>query len=267
MKTNTIYMICIFVLSIRISLYNIIANMNMISFWIIYHIIISGITNIELNIIIIDYESLSEQINIIIFFIIILIYFPFVVTYFHVKTIIRVEHQHWFHWSYYIYSLVYVSMIAFIYNHYDFAYSTFMDIIIPNIVQKCIDFPIFFIQYKGYFYDFLIIFVIYRLFIHHFFIFSYNNFYIRSNTIYVNFIKTICLRIIIWFGIVYYFGNNSAYVNFIIIRAALICMEFIYILIRMIAILHMLAIKIVRNPINTLVKIDSVLFAIEARLN
>ena len=59
-----------------------------------YHIVISGITNIELNIIIIDYESLSEQRNIIIGFRIVFIYFPFVIIYFHIKTIIRVENQY-----------------------------------------------------------------------------------------------------------------------------------------------------------------------------
>jgi len=243
MKTNTIYIICILRLSIGVSLYNIIVNMNIISFWIMYHIVISGITNIELNIIIIDYESLSEQRNIIIGFRIVFIYFPFVIIYFHIKTIIRVENQYWFHWSYYIYSFVYVSMITFIYNHYDFAYSTFMDIVIPNIVQKCIDLPIFFIQYKGYFYDFLIIFIIYIAFIHYLFFFTCSNFYIKSTKIYANFIKTIFLRVITWFGIIYYFGNNSTYMNLIIMGVAFICIEFIYILIRMIAIFHIMAIK------------------------
>ena len=59
-----------------------------------YNIIINGINSIELNIIIIDYESLSEQRNIIIGVRIVFIYFPFVIIYFHIKTIIRVENQY-----------------------------------------------------------------------------------------------------------------------------------------------------------------------------
>lgn len=59
--------------------------------------IISGVDNIELNIIITDYEKLSEQINIIVFFIIIRVYTPFVITYFYIKTVGIVEIQYNFH--------------------------------------------------------------------------------------------------------------------------------------------------------------------------
>jgi hypothetical protein len=106
MSVNFFYILIIFISSISFSIYIIIPNINRISFWIRYHIIISGITNIELNIIITDYENLSEQINLIIFFIIIRVYVPFIITYFYIKTVGIIEIQYNFHWGYFIYSFI-----------------------------------------------------------------------------------------------------------------------------------------------------------------
>ena len=256
MSVNFFYILIIFISSISFSIYIIIPNINRISFWIRYHIIISGITNIELNIIITDYENLSEQINLIIFFIIIRVYVPFIITYFYIKTVGIIEIQYNFHWGYFIYSFIYMIIISVIYNHYDFAYSTFIDIVLPYIVQKCLDFSLFFSQYKGYFYDFFFIFFIYISCIHILFIYTNINFYLKSNDNYSNHIKRVFFRFISYISILYYFGSHSYFVNTIILISTFICRELFYILIRIFAFIHMITFKTVRNSHNISVKIN-----------
>ena len=177
-KINTYYYLSFFFISFSVSVSYIIINISLLSFWIIYNRIISGINTIELNIIIINYDHLSEQIILIIIFISTIIFLPFFILYFFLIFICSIEKQYIFHWSYCIYCILYFFVLSLIFNHYDFAYSAFIDVYIPDLVQKCVDFSVFFIQYKGYYYDFFWIFLIYTRLIIQLFMFPVNNAFI-----------------------------------------------------------------------------------------
>ena len=236
---NSFYFLTIFFSSVIIAIIYIINNITIISFWIIYNIIISGINNTELNIIISDYEQLSQQIIIIIIFIVIMVYIPFFVSYFYIKIASSIEQQYTFHGIYYVYSIFYVYFISTIFNHYDFAYATFIDIFMPNIVQKCVDFSIFFIQYKGYFYDFFWIFLLNTVIVINFIIIPNQfKFCIKTNKSYSDYIKIIGIRIINHIFILYYFGNYSIELNLSIFIRNFVCIEARYVFFRIFKFIH-----------------------------
>lgn len=238
-KINYFYYISFFVISFISSIWIIRIHINSISFWIRYNIIINGINSIELNIMIIDYESLSKQIRLIVIFIGSMVFFPFFVTYCYIKTASSIEKQYYFHWFYYGYCIVYIQVVTEIFNHYDFAYSTILDIIIPTIVQKCVDFSVFFIQYKGYYYDFFWIFLIYTRLIIQLFRFPVNSaFIINSNKAYLDFIKVIVLRVINIIYLIYYFGSYSFMINLFITITGIFYIECILVMVRSFNIIH-----------------------------
>ena len=122
-------------------------------------------------------------------------------------------------------------MISCIFNHYDFAYSTIIDTFIPYIVQKCVDFSRFFIQYMGYYYDFIFIFIIYNAYIYQIYLFPYiYYFFMKANKCDKDFITIVFFRIVNCFIIIYYFGNASFFFNFCIISISLFCIEIIFII-------------------------------------
>ena len=240
-KINTYYYLSFFFISFSVSVSYIIINISLLSFWLIYNRIISGINTIELNIIIINYDHLSEQIILIIIFISTIIFFPFFILYFFLIFICSIEKQYIFHWSYCIYCILYFFVLSLIFNHYDFAYSAFIDVYIPDLVQKCVDFSTFFIQYKGYFYDFIFIIFFFISLRFNFIIWPYKYYnYLYTNTIKYNFTLIIIIRFFSSFFILYYFGSYSIYINGLILCISLRCLEFIIIIMRIFILLQRL---------------------------
>lgn len=212
---------------------------NYISFWILYSRIQQNITKIELNIIVINYEHLSEQRRRMIIFLTTLLYFPFFRSYLIIKFIRSVEKQYVFHFSYYISIIVYIERISFLFTHYDFAYSTFMDLIIPEMIQKCIDFSIFFLHYKGYFYDFFLFRIFYRNLILTCFRYpSFFSFYIKTYKTRSDFSYLFYIRLFNSFLILYYFGSYSFLINFIVFFRSCFFTECLVCILRLFTILH-----------------------------
>lgn len=160
------------------------------------------------------------------------------------KRLSAIEYQYKFHWGYYRSFTVYIWVIALIYNNYDFAYSAFLNIVIPNIIQKCVDFSHFFIQYKGYFYDFFFFICIFISFKHSLLIYPNHIFYIKSNHSYHNYIYVIVFRTISCFSRIYYFGSYSFEINNVIMIMTFIFREFFIILLRIFIILQRISFTI-----------------------
>lgn len=255
-----------FSFSFIISVYIIINKINQLSFWVLYHIIISGITKIELNLIIIDYEYLSNKRSIIIFYIAIIIYMPFIMIYAYIKFIPSIEIKYIGHVSIALYLVIYLVMLSIRLNHNDFAYSTFLDIVLPNIIQKCLEFGTFFTQYIGYFYDFFfidLICILLRIFI----IASPISctFYIKSNLNYMNFIMLGGVRLIVYFCIIYYFGSYLYIINYIIRGISFRCFESFWILIRVLNIIQIIQIKprLIVKKIISIKPVNSIIISLE----
>lgn len=226
-------------LSFAIAIYTIISKIDKISFWILYHIIMSGMNKIELNLMIIDYEYLSNKRSVIIFYITFIIYIPFIIIYIYVKVIPSIEIKYIIHASRVIYLILYLIMLSTRLNHRDFAYSTFLDIMLPNIIQKCLELGTFFAQYRGYFYDFfsmsafcILVRAIIVIWPHHY------NFYIYSSYKYNSFIMVRGLRLLMYLFMIYYFGSYIPMINYITIGTSVVCLEFFWIIIRALNILQ-----------------------------
>ena len=233
-----------FFFSFIISVYIILNKINQLSFWILYHILISGITKIELNLMIMDYEYLSHKRSIIIFYIAIIIYMPFILIYAYIKFIPSIEINYIVHVSRAMYLVTYLITLSMRLNHNDFAYSTFLDIVLPNIIQKCLEFGTFFSQYIGYFYDFFCIHFIWTLL--RIFMVSWPiscTFYIKSTKNYTNFIILSGARLVVYFFIIYYFGSYLYIINYIIRGITFRCFESFWILIRALNIIQIIKIK------------------------
>jgi hypothetical protein len=254
-----------FAFSFIISVYIIVNKINQLSFWVLYHIIISGITKIELNLIIIDYEYLSNKRSTIVFYMAIVIYMPFILIYVYIKFIPSIEIKYITHVSRALYLVIYLVMLSIRLNHNDFAYSTFLDIVLPNIIQKCLEFGTFFAQYIGYFYDFFFIdfiCILLRIFI----IVSPISctFYIKSSQHYMSFIMLSSVRLIVYFCITYYFGSYLYIINYIIRGISFRCFESFWILIRVLNIIQIIQIKprLILNKIISIKQVNLIIISL-----
>lgn len=242
-KQKSIYIFIIFSFALAIS-YIIIYN-NSIAFWILFNILFNNNNNIEINIMILNYEQFSEQIRRICFFMCNIVYIPFIAFSIYVKIRSSIDNQYGFHYLIVLYFVVYILFFACLFNHYDFAYSLIIDIFIPNIVQKCVDFALFLIQYKGYFYDFIYIWLLFMcIFFVYFISPSYFIFIIKTNQNLIQFNKVILFRFINVCFIFYYFGTYQYEINSMLIITNLCCIEIMLIWIRAFNILKIFYISI-----------------------
>ena len=242
-KQKSLFFFISFSFALAIS-YMIMYN-NYLVFWIIFNILFNNNNLIEINIMILNYEQFSEQIRTTCFFICNLVYIPFIAFSIYVKIRSSIDSQYIFHYFIVLYFVLYILFCTCLFNHYDFAYSLIIDIFIPNVVQKCVDFALFLIQYKGYFYDFI---YIWLLFISIFFIYfispSYFIFILKTNQNKIQFNKVILFRFINVCFIFYYFGTYQYEINWILIFINLCCIEIILICIRAFNILKIFYISI-----------------------
>jgi len=225
--------------SFTIAIYAIISKIDKVSFWVLYHIIMSGINKIELNLMIIDYEYLSNKRSLIIFYITFIIYIPFIIIYIYIKIMPSIEIKYAMHTSIIVYLVLYLISLSARLNHSDLAYSAFLDMVLPNRIQKCLELGTFLAQYRGYFYDFFCMGAIHILIRIIVIISPYNyNFYMRSNYKYANFIIIRSFRFLMYLLIIYYFGSYISIINYLIIGTSVVCLEFFWVIIRALSVLQ-----------------------------
>lgn len=189
-----------------------------------------------------NFDILSQQGFIFIFFIIIYIYSPFIVflikqqikSFFQLNSFIK-------YWVVYYY-FFFIITTTFFFTFFDFGYTAFIDTFIPNeIYQKIIDISTFMFIYKGSYYDFYITYsiVIIIISIILFYPYFYNyNFFKKSL-----FNLHIVLRNLIYIFIIYFFFSYNSIYNIKIIFISFISIEFFYFFIRFFIILKFFNIK------------------------
>ena len=242
-KQKSVFFFIVFSFTLAIS-YIIIYN-NSLAFWILFNILFNSKNSIEINIIILNYEQFSEQIRIICFFICNLVYTPFIAFIIYAKIRSSVDNQYIFHYLIILYFIVYTLFCSCLFNHNDFAYSLIIDIFIPNIVQKCVDFTLFLMQYKSYFYDFVYIWLMFiGIFIIYFISPGHFIFMLKTSKNKIQFDKVMLFRFINVCFIFYYFGTYQYEFNSILIFINLCCIEIMLIWIRAFNILKIFYIPI-----------------------